>query len=386
MMYRWIHGFAFLVLIPFLWPGTGTWFLAKGHWWAAIFARSALIAYLLTPASAWIARRFGILDYPETRKLHKEPIPRIGGLAIFLTILFLGLTFMHRSHQLTGLLISSSLLYLLGLWDDIRPLPATVRLWAQILFAGIAIFFGIRVTFIPPMPGEFVIECIITVIWFIGISNAFNFLDGIDGLAAGLGMTCALLFFIIAWETRQSALAFMTVSLMGACLGYLPLNWNPARIYLGDSGSTLIGFLLAGIAVMGSWAVENPIVALSTPLLILSIPIFDMFYTTLSRIKNKRVRTVKEWLEYTGKDHFHHRLLNLGLNSPQATLFILMVNICLGLSALEARRTESQFDAGLLMLQAAIIFGLITVLMLLGRDHVVGFRYLMKQRNKEETP
>jgi len=195
-----------------------------------------------------------------------------------------------------------------------------------------------------------------------------------------------LLFFAIAWETRQSALAFMTVSLMGACLGYLPLNWNPARIYLGDSGSTLIGFLLAGIAVMGSWAVDNPIVALSTPLLILSIPIFDMFYTTLSRVKNKRVRTVKEWLEYTGKDHFHHRLLNLGLSTPQATLFILMVNICLGLSALEARRTESQFDAGLLMIQAAIIFGIITVLMLLGRDHVVGFRHLVRQRNREETP
>ena len=207
----------------------------------------------------------------------------------------------------------------------------------------------------------------LTLLWFVGIANAINFLDGVDGLATGMIALCALLFFSIAWPTRQSYLSYITIATAGACIGFLPYNWRPAKVFLGDAGATFLGFLIAGLAVMGSWAHKDPAVALSTPLLILGIPIFDMIYITVSRIKNDLVHNVKEWLEYTGRDHFHHRLMHLGLSQVQTVLFIWMLNLCLGLGALVIRDTGIR-GSMLLLIQSVIIFVIVIVLMILGKD------------------
>jgi UDP-GlcNAc:undecaprenyl-phosphate GlcNAc-1-phosphate transferase len=193
-------------------------------------------------------------------------------------------------------------------------------------------------------------------------------MDGIDGLASSMGTVCSLLFLGIAWNSNQYEVAFLSAALAGACSGFLTVNWYPARMFLGDGGSTLIGFLLGCLAVYGSWATGNPAVALSTPLLVLGIPIFDLIYTTVSRIKNGQVSTVREWLEYTGKDHFHHRLMNLGLGVRQTVSFILLLNLCLGLGAWTVRHTASTSGTIFLLLQSVMIFSIVVVLMLLGRE------------------
>jgi UDP-GlcNAc:undecaprenyl-phosphate GlcNAc-1-phosphate transferase len=180
-------------------------------------------------------------------------------------------------------------------------------------------------------------------------------------------MLCSMLFFLIAWPSRQSYLAYVTIAIVGACLGFLPYNWKPARIFLGDAGATFLGFMIAGIAVMGSWAHNNPMVAISTPLLILGIPIFDMIYTTVSRVKNGSVRTFRQWLEYAGRDHFHHRLMHLGLSDRQMVVFVWVLNLCLGIGALVIRDTGTKGSV-LLLIQSVIIFLIIVVLMLLGRQ------------------
>lgn len=354
------------MLLPPGWLSAQTW--EWGLRWAYILTISFLLSYLMTPLAISLAFRWGILDVPDARKIHAHPIPRLGGLAIFLAVLFSMARNFQFSRELSGLMLAASLIYLAGLVDDKRGLSAVARLVVQLAASLIVVAFGVRITFLPAMPGEVFLEGLITVVWMVGITNAINFLDGIDGLASGMGGLCALLFLAIAWPLRQSYVSFFTVALAGGCLGYLPYNWNPARIFLGDAGSTFIGFTLAGLAVMGSWAYHNPLVALSTPLLILSIPIFDMIYTTISRVRNGQVRSLREWLEYAGKDHFHHRLMHLGMNVKQTVGFILMVNLCLGLASITIRHSATAVGAALLLFQSFLFFLVIVTLMLLGRQ------------------
>jgi len=357
-----------ILLIALLQPRGGTWAYLLNIRWLYILVLGFIISNLMTPIFINISHKFGFLDYPDERKVHKVPIPRIGGTAIFIAFLVTLLRNLQFSKQLIGLLIGSSLIFIIGFIDDIKGLSATFRIIVQIISALIVIFSGVRITFIPVgWPLENFLEIIITIVWFIGIANAVNFLDGIDGLVTSFGILCSLLFLFIALPTQQKYLAWMCVALAGACFGFLPYNWHQATVFLGDSGATFIGFILAGIAVMGTWAENDPIVALSTPLLVLGVPIFDMIYTTVSRLRNKKVKTVKQWLEYVGKDHFHHRLMKLGLDVPKSVGFIILVNLCLGLSALIIR-SAGAVGSILLLIQACGIFTIVVVLMLLGRE------------------
>ena len=153
----------------------------------------------------------------------------------------------------------------------------------------------------------------------------------------------------------------------GCCFGFLMFNYKPAKIYLGDGGSTLLGFLLASFALYGGWSENGIIVALGIPVLILGVLIFDMIYITLSRVKNGKVRTVREWLDYRDRDHFHHRLINIGLKEEDAVLFIFIICIILGLSALVLENTQFSYPAILLIIQGSLIFVVTSILMLVGR-------------------
>jgi UDP-GlcNAc:undecaprenyl-phosphate GlcNAc-1-phosphate transferase len=357
-----------IILCSLFQPHGGTWAWLHDIRWLYVFFISFLFANLLTPAAIRLAWYFKILDYPDPRKMHSSPIPRVGGIAIFAAVLLSTARNYQFSPALTGLIAGGCIIYVTGLIDDIHPLSAGVRLLAQLVAAMVVVSQGVVLTIVPlSFPGHQVISAGITVLWLIGLTKALNFMDGIDGLATGMTALCSLFFFLIAWPTRQSYLAYVTIALCGAALGFLPYNWKRARIFLGDAGSTFMGFMLAGLAVMGAWAHNNATVALSTPLLILGIPIFDMIYTTISRVKNGSVRSFRQWLEYTGKDHFHHRLMHLGLSEPQTVFFILMVNLCLGLGAIVIRDTGTK-GSMLLLIQSVIIFLIIVVLMLLGRQ------------------
>jgi UDP-GlcNAc:undecaprenyl-phosphate GlcNAc-1-phosphate transferase len=166
-------------------------------------------------------------------------------------------------------------------------------------------------------------------------------------------------------------LAFMSAALMGACAGFLRSNWHPAKVFLGDAGSTFIGFMLAALAVFGGWASEathHPVVTVGTPILILGVPIFDMIYITLARIRRGDVKSIKQWFDYVGRDHFHHRLLYLGLGVKQAVYFICTVSMILGLSAWSIHYTRSRFVTLCLLSQSILIFLIIVFLMLRGRE------------------
>jgi UDP-GlcNAc:undecaprenyl-phosphate GlcNAc-1-phosphate transferase len=205
--------------------------------------------------------------------------------------------------------------------------------------------------------------------WIIGITNAMNFFDGMDGLAAGLGAIIAFLLGIVAFQTDQPFLGWIALAVLGSCLGFLPYNFRLRRsafIFLGDAGSTVIGFVLACIAVYGDWAEGQPIVSLVSPVLIFWLLIFDMVHITCDRILTGKVRSFREWIEYVGKDHLHHRLADVLGSRRRAVFFIYLMSLCLGLSALILREA-GPMDALLLVLQATLLVVLITVLERRGR-------------------
>jgi UDP-GlcNAc:undecaprenyl-phosphate GlcNAc-1-phosphate transferase len=196
-----------------------------------------------------------------------------------------------------------------------------------------------------------------------------NFFDGMDGLAAGLGAVIAFFLGVVAFQTAQPFIGWIAVAMMGSCIGFLPYNFKikgKATIFLGDAGSTVIGFILACVAVYGDWAEGNPVVALISPLLIFWLLIFDMVHITFDRILTGKVLSFRQWIDYVGKDHLHHRLANVLGGEKKSVLFIYLLSLCLGLSAV-ALRNARVVDAILLILQAAIMVVLITFLERRGR-------------------
>ena len=190
-------------------------------------------------------------------------------------------------------------------------------------------------------------------------------MDGMDGLAGGLSFIASVFFFVVAFQTGQRILGILSAAVAGASLGFLPHNFHPAKIYMGDAGSTFLGFALASLGLLSCLGNERLSVGFTMSLLILGIPIFDMCYTTVSRFRSKVVVNIPEWLTYTGKDHFHHRLSRLGFSVRQTVLLIFCLSLCLGLSALTLSRAALT-EAVMSVIQAGFIFLMISVLMLAG--------------------
>ena len=357
---------ALLVFLPEGWISAWTWDQNLRGFYLILV--SFFSSTLLVPVSIYLAVRYMVMDLPDPRKVHTAATPRLGGLAVFGATAFTLLRNNQWSQPLVGLAAAGTVIYAIGVWEDSKGLSAAFRLWGQLAAAGIAIASGVCLNCAPDVPGKRVLDIGLTVFSLVGGTNAFAFLDGIDGLAGGMGALCAALFLSIAWPEKQKHLAYASSALSGACLGFLPYNWKPARVFPGDGGATFIGFMLAGLAVMESQAARYTLVALASPVLILGIPIFDMVYTTLSRVRRGAVRTFRQWIEYTGKDHFHHRLMKLGLTAPGAVRFILLVNLCSGLGAVAIHHTSSRLVSALLLAQTFLLFAIIVVLMLLGRE------------------
>jgi len=332
-----------------------------------IFSFALVMSVVFTCVAIFIAKKTKILDYPDSRKIHKDPTPLLGGLAVFCAFVMALLFNFHFSLELKGVVIASALVMLSGLIDDINDLSASIRLIAQILSSILVIFCGVKLRiFAPYMPYGNILDYVITVLWIVGITNAMNFMDGLDGLAAGISLICALTFFAIAVQTGQSYFAFLNIALAGACLGFLFFNFNPARIFLGDAGSSFLGFTLASLAVMGEWSHDKPIVALGIPVLVFSILIFDMVYISAARIIGGQVRTFKEWIEYVGRDHLHHRLMGLGFSKVHTVLIIYLINMIFAFGVIVLKKATT-FQAVVLLLQGASIFSLVTILMIAGK-------------------
>lgn len=333
--------------------------------WFHVMLMAGLTSLCLTPLTRILAIRVGAIDLPNRRKAHLRPTPRLGGLAVFGGLsVALALNGVPDPH-LSLLLVAAAGLLVVGVADDLRGVSARLRLAAQTLASLVLIQGGVVLTILPTDVWYGVLaNALLTLVWLVGITNAFNFFDGMDGLAPGLATLIAGFLGAIAFSTGQAHLGWASIAIMAACLGFLPYNFRwrgSASVFLGDSGSTAIGFLLAGLAVHGEWAVGHPLINLAAPLLIFGVLIFDMIHTTVFRIVRGDVRTLRQWIEYTGRDHLHHRFEALLQSSRHAVLLVHLLAVTLGLTALLIRRVQLG-GAVLLLLQATAILVLVTIL------------------------
>jgi len=355
-----VLGLAVFLLLPV--PRT-TWHTVYGARWAYILAVSSLIAFGLTPVLIRLACFLEVVDLPAGRKVHTEPTPLLGGVAIYTAF---GISILANSildGQVVAIMVGGTLLVVVGILDDVRGMPAGVRLLGQLLAAGVVMQSGVVLTLFPPSVAGTTANAALTLLWLLGITNAMNFFDGMDGLATGLSIITAGLLGFFAALTFQPFLGWFAAAIVGSCLGFLPFNFRPKRpaaIFLGDSGSTFLGFVLAALAVKGEWAADN-VIDIGAPVLIFWVFIFDMTHITLTRILTGKVRSFREWIAYTGRDHLHHRLEALLGSKRQTVLLIFLLSVSMGLAGMALRNART-LEAVLLTLQAAIIVVIVSIL------------------------
>ncbi len=364
---KWILGA--LCLGFFFLPPVKHWFEAYdyGNYYVQglfLFPVSFLLSALSMPFFMRLGRKVGLLDHPDqSRKAHRHATPLVGGLSIYFAFMFTLAFNYHFSIQMKAIVVASTLIFLVGLLDDLFELSAWVRLGVQIIAASILVYFGVRVTFVPDYLGGVFTETVITITWLIGITNSLNFIDGIDGLAAGSCVIYCFFFYLVSAATGQGYMMFLVVAIAGSCLGFVLYNFRFAKhalAFLGDSGSTFLGFFLASIAILGEWGAS--VTDIAVPILVMSVLIFDMTLTTVVRIYTREVRTFGQWIHYTGRDHFHHRLSNLGLGNRLAAFIIFGVSICFGLEALALKGAPAS-EAGLILVHSILVFFILAVVL-----------------------
>lgn len=315
-----------------------------------VFAGVLILAVAGTPLARKLGLRLKAVDQPDPRrKVHTTPTPRLGGVAIFLSTLIVTLLTgeLYNISQLTGILVGATMVSFLGFWDDRFTLRAAIKLAGQLLAAGMLIVTGVTVS-VFPYP---ILNVVITLVWLVGITNAFNLLDNMDGLSGGIAAIAAAHFALMCAFTGQYLVGALAIAVMAACIGFLIYNWTPATIFMGDSGSLFLGFVLASIGIKLRFPDNTPIVTWMIPLLVLAVPIFDTTLVTLSRLK----RGLNP-LTTPGTDHTSHRLTYAGLTRREAVLVLYVVALVSGLVAIFV--TRATLWEGYLVGSIASIIGL----------------------------
>ncbi len=366
-----------VAVVALLLPSISTLFFEAGYRWFYVLLLSFSISALTVPAIRAVALRTGALDEPdgiEGRKIHDRPTALLGGLAVWLGVVGALLANGVWPVGLAPVLATATLLMAFSAVDDVRPIGSRPKFSLFLICAGLAVAAGASASIFSPSPLGTVLNVLLSFIWIVGIFNALNFLDGMDGLASGISVVIAVFIGVVAFETSQPAIGWAAAAIAGACLGFLPYNFRPghrALIFLGDAGANFLGFMLASLALLGYWADADPLVAISNPLLIFSVLIYDMTYITIARIASGKVRSFFEWIDYTGQDHLHHRIAAVLDSQPKAVTFILLMNASLGIAALGLRAAEPG-TAFLLLLQALLILILVTLLERRGKSLLAG--------------
>ncbi|MFH0883013.1 MAG: MraY family glycosyltransferase [bacterium] len=340
--------------------------------WLFVFLFAWSLSAILTPVVIRISFLTRTLDIPAGRKAHAAPTPLLGGLAVIAAFGISLLISFHYSLPMKGVGLAGLFIWIVGVVDDRWGLPAKLKLLAQFGAVVILLAFGVHVTFLPATWWGDWLEYLLTALWVVGITNAVNFLDGMDGLATGMSAIIAGFLALVALQTGQYYFSIVALALLGACLGFLPYNFRPrsnARIFLGDNGATFLGFILASATIMGEWAADDT-AAIIIPLILLGVPIFDMTLTTIIRFGTGKVRTLGEWLSFTGRDHLHHRLAGLGIGRVTAVVVIWAITTFLGISAVMLTHVQGTF-ALLMLIQVGILFGFITFFMIYVRKHQI---------------
>ncbi|MFA7467824.1 MAG: MraY family glycosyltransferase [Desulfotomaculaceae bacterium] len=296
------------------------------------------VTLLLTPWVRKKAFQWGAVDKPDSRKVHNGIMPRMGGLAVYVSFLAAVLVTQELTIPVVGLLIGVSLITALGVVDDLVCVPAKLKLIGQVVAAASIVPFGISVEFVtnPFSHGIIYLGLLgvpLTILWVVTVTNAINLIDGLDGLAAGVSCVAALTLAAVAWSQvyydgmqSQREIMFLALILAASILGFLKYNFNPAKIFLGDSGSMMLGFTLSVLSVMGL-AKSATVISLIIPIIVLGVPLFDVVFAVVRRFFNRQPIFTPD------KDHVHHRLLATGMGHRKAVITIYCVSVVLGLSA-----------------------------------------------------
>lgn len=304
------------------------------------FTIALAVAYFITPRVKDLAIKLGALDAPDARKVHTRPIPRMGGLAIYVAFMLAVLASMHISREIMGLLVGGTVILIVGIIDDLKPLPARVKLLGQIVAAAVLVMFDIRIEWLTNPFGEMLyvdyLAIPLTIIWVVSLTNTVNLIDGLDGLAAGVSTIASMTILLVALQQNFVTVAILTAALAGSAFGFLQHNFNPAKIFMGDTGSMFLGYMLAAISILG--AVKSAAtIALIVPIVALGLPILDTAFAIIRRYMSGRP------IFKPDKGHLHHRLLEMGLTQKQAVLLMYVISGCLGLSAIALTEVNKSF-------------------------------------------
>ncbi|HEY8890920.1 MAG TPA: MraY family glycosyltransferase [Clostridium sp.] len=317
---------------------------------------TALISIIITPLVRKLAIKVNAIDIPkDERRVHNKPIPVMGGLAIYIsfvlgTILYNGIL----TPSQTGIIIGATVIVTGGIIDDLKDLRPKYKILIQVIAAICLLVSGISISIVTNPFKEFYpylsigwINIPVTIIWIVGVTNAFNLIDGLDGLAAGIAFISCVTLMIVSMLNGRLEAAFLTAVLSGAILGFLPYNFNPASIFMGDTGSQLLGFLLAAISIEG--AIKSATVfIIAVPILAFGLPIYDTLFAMIRRKVNGKS------IMQADKGHLHHRLLDMGLSQKQAVVIMYFISAVLGGIAIIAMQMNNQRAYFLLALVVVI--------------------------------
>lgn len=340
-----------------------------------VYLGSFVLAILTTPAVIWLAGRIGAVDRPGIRTVHERPTPRIGGVAIFvstmtlvITVIFLnnaiGDAFRAVQVQLILLLSSATLVFVIGLADDLKGLSARSKFLLELLVATVLCFGGLRISMITLADGWTLSlgrwGYALTILWIVGITNAVNLSDGLDGLAAGICSIACGVIALFAFLSGNVIMGVFMLALLGSLCGFLVFNFHPAKVFMGDCGSLFLGFIIAASSVMCTMK-SAALVGLALPALALGVPIFDTLFSMLRRFLERQSLFAPD------RNHFHHHLLELGLNQRRAVLITYMVTLLatgLGLLMLTSNDIHSLFVFGGVLLLIVFVFCIVGVVQL----------------------
>ncbi len=304
----------------------------------ATFLLALVITAAATPLAIKVAPKIGAVDVPkDSRRMHTRPIPRFGGIAIYLGMLAGFFRLGQFNEQTFGLLIGSTCILLLGIYDDIKGLRPKVKLAGQIACAAILYFNTIQIrgmaNVLPWGPWYIafpkVIAFLVTVIWIVGITNTINLIDGLDGLAAGITCISCLSVAYTAYVTEREVTCTIILGLAGATLGFLLWNFYPAKIFMGDAGSMLLGYLLASVSLIGDKPTKGTtLFATIIPILILALPIFDTAFAIVRRMANHKP------IMQADKGHLHHRIMAMGFGQRRTVLALYSISTIMGVAGI----------------------------------------------------
>ena len=336
----------------------------------AAFAVAAVLSYFFTPPVKNFAHKVGAIDVPkDARRMHKKPIPRLGGLAIYGGFLCSILIFGQLDETMLCVLLGAAIIVALGIFDDVLALGAKLKFVVQIVAAAIPVCIGdlqigLFTNLNPLSDTPFVHLGILavpaTIIWIVGITNAVNLIDGLDGLAVGVSSIAAITMLAVALLTGNMPIAITMAALAGACIVFMPYNLNPAKIFMGDTGSTFLGYMLATVSIMGLFKFYA-VISFAVPFLILGLPIFDTANAIIRRVAAGRSPMSPD------RGHVHHKLIDMGFNQKQAVAILYAISATLGLTAVVL--TSSGEVKAIVLLLAVLVAILVGAGIIYGAEH-----------------